>query len=63
MLLELERVQFGLHAAHLGAQNTGNRQEAPTTRFLVITVLLIVSILIYEIQFFTAATAPTIGII
>ncbi len=51
-----------MHAAHPGAQNTGNRQEAPTARFLVIAVLLIVSISIYKIQFLTPISAPTIGV-
>ncbi len=53
----MSNLAWHMHAAHPGAQNTTNREEASTARFLVITILLTVSISIYKIQFLT----PTNG--
>ncbi len=51
------------HAPNPGAQITGNRQEAPTARVLVIAVFPIVSTSIYKMQFLTSITATTIAVI
>ncbi len=58
----MPNLAWHMHAAHTGTQNTSYRQEAPTARFLVITVLPIVSNSIYKIQFLTPITAPTIAV-